>query len=179
MVLVTAALTAGRLDEAILHFRRALAEDSLNVSALSGLGVALARGGHFDAAAAPLAEVVTLKPTVPQYRHDLVLLDMKRGLWQSAAAELEVVLTLAPGEIGSWRALADCERRLGHPDSSVLALRAAREHNPANAALHAALADAYALWVASAGQQGDPVAFARAWTGFSTEFPDDPRVAEW
>jgi len=108
-----------------------------------------------------------------------VLLEIKRGRFPSAVAELQTVLALDPTDLGSWKALSDCERRLGHPDSSVYALVAAREHNPGNPDVRAALADAYALWVASAGEQGDVTGFARACAGFSGEFPDDPRVRQW
>jgi len=61
MMLGTAALNAGRLTEAETHFRAALGEDSLNASALSGLGLALARSGRFEEAEIPLRRVADLK----------------------------------------------------------------------------------------------------------------------
>jgi Tfp pilus assembly protein PilF len=179
MMLGTYDLNAGELAGAEAQFRSALAEDSLNVNALSGLGLVLARSGRLAEAESPLARAAELKPAVAQYRRDLALLYLHRAEWTAAGAQLQTALALEPGDVASWLSLAECERQLGHPDSAVFALRAARDHVSDNAELRGALADSYAMWVASAGRRGDVAEFARAWDGFTRECADDPRVAEW
>jgi hypothetical protein len=69
--------------------------------------------------------------------------------------------------------------RVGPPRQ--LGLRTARrgEALPADRAIAQALADACALWVASAGERGDRAEFAHAWAVFASRFPDDPRVRGW
>jgi hypothetical protein len=75
--------------------------------------------------------------------------------------------------------LAAALGQAGRRDSSVYALVAAREALPADPGIASALADACALWVASAGERGDRAEFARAWAVFTSRCPTDPRVRDW
>jgi tetratricopeptide (TPR) repeat protein len=61
-MLGTTALNAGDLPRAEQWFLRALAQDSLNLNALSGLGVARARLGKYVEAEAPMALAARLAP---------------------------------------------------------------------------------------------------------------------
>jgi tetratricopeptide (TPR) repeat protein len=172
-------MNAGRDDAALQWFQRAIAEDSLNVNAWSGLGVVLARNGRYAEAEPALRRVVELKPTVAIYRQDLAVLYMREQRWAEAAGHWQSALfvdhTLSP----AWLGLAEAMRQQGHADSAVYALTAAARARPGDAAIVGALADGYAFWVASAGQRGDVAEFARAWEGFTGRFPDDARVQEW
>lgn len=179
MMLGTQALNAGDLAGAERWFRHSLAEDSLNVNSWSGLGLVLARTGRLDEAREPMNRAVRLKPTTPLYRRDLAQLHLDAGRWDEAREQLRALVVLEPREAGAWMTLADCERRLGYADSTVFVLEAARRSLPGDAGIGAALADAYAYWVASAGEAGDRATFRRAWSGFERAFPEDPRVIEW
>ena len=178
-MLGTSDMNAGRNDSAEGWFRRALAEDSLNVNAWSGLGLVLARTGRYAEAEPAFRRVVFMKPSVPGYREDLAALYMRQERWAAAAATLQDVLALDPARARAWRDLAEAMRRMGRADSAVYALTAAVGAVGADPELRRALADAYAMWVASAGQRGDVEEFARAWTGFQARYPDDPRVTAW
>jgi tetratricopeptide (TPR) repeat protein len=178
-MLGTAALNAGDLQRAERWFEASLAEDSLNVNALSGLGLARARAGRLGEAEPLLARVVELKPATPQYHRDLATLYMRTGRWGAASAEWQAALPLEPQSREAWLGLSASLAQAGRRDSSVYALLAAREALPADPGIASALADACALWVASAGQRGDRAEFARAWGVFSSRCPDDARVRDW
>ena len=178
-MLGTAALNAGDLARAERWFAASLAEDSLNVNALSGLGLARARAGRLAEAEAPLTRVVELKPETPQYHRDLATLYMRTGRWAAASAQWQAALPLDPRARDAWLGLAAALAQAGRRDSSVYALIAARERLPADPGIARALADACALWVASAGERGDRDEFARAWAVFVSRCPDDDRVRDW
>jgi tetratricopeptide (TPR) repeat protein len=178
-MLGTAALNAGDLPRAERWFERSLAEDSLNLNAWSGLGLVLARSGRYAEAELPLARAVALRPEGAQYHRDLAELYMNTSRWQAASAEWEASLPLDPRAGEAWLGLGAALARAGRRDSSVYALLAARERLPADTTIARALADACALWVASAGMRGDRAEFARAWRVFETQFPEDARVREW
>jgi tetratricopeptide (TPR) repeat protein len=178
-MLGTTALNAGDLPRAERWFMASLAEDSLNVNALSGLGLARARADRLAEAEPLLARVVVLKPETPQYHRDLAALYMRTGRWGEASAQWQAALPLDPGARDAWLGLAAALGQAGRRDSSVYALVAAREALPADSGIASALADACALWVASAGERGDRAEFARAWTVFTTRCPNDPRVRAW
>jgi predicted Zn-dependent protease len=90
-----------------------------------------------------------------------------------------VISVVEPGARESWLGLAASLAQAGRRDSSVYALLAASEALPADPEITRALADACALWVASAGQEADREEFDRAWTLFESRFPDDDRVRAW
>src|SRR5262249_36767093 len=69
-MLGTAALNAGDLARAERWFKVSLAEDSMNVNALSGLGLVRARAGRLAEAEPLFTRVVELKPETAQYHRD-------------------------------------------------------------------------------------------------------------
>jgi tetratricopeptide (TPR) repeat protein len=178
-MLGTAALNAGDLPRAERWFTASLAEDSLNVNALSGLGLARARAGRLADAEPLLTRVVVLKPETPQYHRDLATLYMRTSRWPAASAEWQAALPLEPHARDAWLGLATSLAQAGRSDSSVYALIAAQQTLPDDPGITQALADACALWVASAGQKNDRADFAHAWSIFTTRFPTDPRVQAW
>ena len=178
-MLGTAALNAGDLPRAERWFAASLAEDSLNINAWSGLGLARARTGRLAEAELALTRATELKPGDAQYHRDLASLYMRTRRWEAASEQWQLALPLAPREAGAWLGLAEALSRAGRRDSSVYALLTARATLPQDATIERALADACALWVASAGERGDRAEFARAWGVFESHFPDDDRVRAW
>jgi Flp pilus assembly protein TadD len=178
-MLGTRALNAGDLARAERLFTSALAQDSLNLNAWSGLGLARARAGRWSEALEPLARAAELGAGAPQYRRDLAVLHMRLERWASASADWQQLLSSAPADRAAWFGLAEAQSRLGHADSSAWALAAAAERLPGDAEVSRALADAYARWVATCGVRGDRLGFALAWGTFTRRFPDDPRVSQW
>lgn len=172
-------MNAGRDEEALVWFRRSLAEDSLNLNAWSGLGIVLARNGRHAEAEPAFRRVVELRPAVALYRQDLAVLYMREKRWAEAAGQWQAALSTDHTMGPAWLGLAEAMRQQGHADSAVFVLSAAVRERPGDADLTRALADSYALWVASAGQRGDVADFERAWSAFTARFPEDPRVAEW
>jgi predicted Zn-dependent protease len=141
--------------------------------------VARARAGRLAEAEPLFTRVVQLKPETPQYHRDLATLYMRTGRFGAASAQWQAALPLEPKSRESWLGLAASLAQSGRRDSSVYALLAARESLPDDAEITRSLADACAMWVASAGEKADRAEFARAWTVFESHFPDDPRVRDW
>ena len=108
-------LNAGDLSAAEGWFEKAVARNVENLNAQSGLGLARARQGRFREALAPMVEAVRLKPESPQHRYDLIALLLALERWEPAARQLEVALTLEPGNRKSLITLAECRVRLGKP----------------------------------------------------------------
>jgi predicted Zn-dependent protease len=120
-----------------------------------------------------------LAPHKPQFHYDLATLYMRTGRWAAASAEWQAALPLEPNASTPWLGLSAAYSGAGRRDSSAYVLLAARRALPSDTTIARALADACALWVADAGQRGDQAEFARAWSVFETEAPDDARVREW
>ena len=178
-MLGTTALNAGDLPGAERWFRRSLAEDSLNLNALSGLGVTLARAGRLAEAEPALTRAARLAPHKPQFHYDLATLYMRTGRWAEASVEWRAALPLEPGASTPWLGLSAAFVGAGRRDSSVHVLLAARRTLPSDTTIARALADACALWVADAGYRGDQAEFARAWSVFEEVAPGDARVRDW
>lgn len=89
-------LQAGRVDEARVHFERALAINANNEQALNLLGLSLFRLGHLDRAKQIFNDLVYQNPIEPSLRLNLAMVYLKQAKLEDAHTELERVLELNP-----------------------------------------------------------------------------------
>ncbi len=89
---------AGELEQAIFHFRQALAGEPLFAEAHHNLGVALARQGRLEEALAETREALRLKPDLPEARQNLPRMEARL---EGAASSNSL-----PAEIQRGRAFA-------------------------------------------------------------------------
>lgn len=87
----------GELDEAIDHFRQALASEPLFAEAHHNLGVALAKQGRLEEAVAETREALRLKPDLPEARQNLPRMEARLEGAESSGS--------LPAEIQQGRAL--------------------------------------------------------------------------
>ena len=89
-------LQAGRVDEARVHFERALLINGNNEQALNLLGLSLFRLGHLERAKQIFNDLVHANPIEPSLRLNLAMVFLKQAKLEDAHTELERVLELNP-----------------------------------------------------------------------------------
>ncbi|MBM4281397.1 MAG: tetratricopeptide repeat protein [Deltaproteobacteria bacterium] len=89
-------LQGGRIDEARVHFERALLIHPKNEQALNLLGLSLFRLGQLERARQLFAELVHGNPVEPSLRLNLAMVFLKQGRLDDAHKELSHVLDLNP-----------------------------------------------------------------------------------
>ena len=115
-------LAQGRVDEAILAFRNALAQTPQDVKARAALGLALVQSGHLNEASSYLAEVARLDP---ENRPALV------GLAQIAIAEgdkKEALLLFRKALSKEWPAQEESKRKSAQLEYAALLSDAGRRN---------------------------------------------------
>jgi hypothetical protein len=89
-------LQGGRIDEARVHFERALTIFPTSEQALNLLGLALFRLGHLERARQIFSDLVHQNPVEPSLRLNLAMVFLKQGRLDDAHDELSHVLDLNP-----------------------------------------------------------------------------------
>lgn len=89
-------LQAGRVDDARIHFERALEMNPSHEQALNLLGLSLFRLNQLDRARQIFGELVFNNPIEPSLRLNLAMVHLKTGKLDDAKIELERVLELSP-----------------------------------------------------------------------------------
>jgi hypothetical protein len=89
-------LQGGRIDEARVHFERALQIHPSNEQALNLLGLSLFRLGQLERARQIFHDLVHANPIEPSLRLNLAMVFLKQGRLDDAHKELEHVLDLNP-----------------------------------------------------------------------------------
>jgi tetratricopeptide (TPR) repeat protein len=95
-----------RVDEAIVHYREALARDPMHAEARLNLAAALARQGRMEVAARELERLVADDPENALARTNLGLVLVQQGRVPRAKAELQEALRLEPRMTPAAEALA-------------------------------------------------------------------------
>jgi tetratricopeptide (TPR) repeat protein len=109
----------GRLDDAILHFQKALLYDPDLVNARSNLGYALALQGRFDEAIEQCKQVLRLSPHHPEANNILGLAFLKQGRWDDAVAHLREALQYEPDNAKTHFCLGQALAALGQRDEAI------------------------------------------------------------
>lgn len=94
--LADALLARGKIDEAIVHARKAAGYRPNSVEALNNLGVAYSRKGQFEEAIAQLEKVIPLDPARPNVHYNLATALLQSGRTDEAISHFEKELELQP-----------------------------------------------------------------------------------
>ncbi len=128
-------LSKGREHEAFDWFRRALDENPANNLAAFNLGRIAMRHQGYDFAARAFLAALRARPTVQLYRLALANALAHGGQLQEASAELDTLLTQAPGEPTYWTASCIVRFWLGDRASAEAALEHAARLAPGDSAI--------------------------------------------
>jgi len=109
----------GRRDEAIGHYREALAVSPDYAEAHANLGKELLKSGNFDEAFPHLVEALRLKPDQPQAQSDLGVLLAARGNFGEAGQHLQESLRLSPENPQGHSNLCFVFQRMGRLDEAI------------------------------------------------------------
>jgi SAM-dependent methyltransferase/Tfp pilus assembly protein PilF len=93
--IAVALMQQGRLDEAVVHYRRLLARDPDFAEACSNLGVVLATQGRLDEAASQYRRALALKPGLVDVHRNLMRVLMRQGAIDEALATGRSALAIA------------------------------------------------------------------------------------
>ncbi len=110
---------AGRLDEAVAGYARALALQPLDSRAYNNLGVALRAQGKPHAALASYRRARALKPEDPGLHSNMGNVLRTLGLLEEAAASIRRSIELRPEAADPWRNLGLVLRDLGELDEAI------------------------------------------------------------
>lgn len=133
-------LERGRRDDAVAHFRRAIAISSGFLKAHVGLGAALAEGGDYDGAVREYEAALQIDPNSALARFDLGTARLRQGRLDDARAALEAAVTLEPMYARAHHQLGDVSAAAGDLPGAVAAYRRALAIAPDLAASHMNLA---------------------------------------
>jgi Flp pilus assembly protein TadD len=129
-------LQKGQYDAAISEFRKALAMDPDDTTALSNLGVALTSAGRFDEAAAQFRKTIEVDPENFKAHGNLGVALARSGRFAEAIPALEKAVSLDPDDARTRSALGGALVNLGRLDDAMAHLRRALEINPDDTDAH-------------------------------------------
>lgn len=125
-------MQAAKLDESLAEWRKALAMEPDDVTALSNYGSALSVAGRTEEAMAQFEKAVAGNPgnyrTLSNYGAALA----RAGRFDEAAARLERAHQINPDDAATWNVLGAVLLRLGNLERAEALLRKAVEANPAD-----------------------------------------------
>jgi tetratricopeptide (TPR) repeat protein len=130
----------GRLDEALAHYRRAVAIKADYAPAFNNMGVALQAKGELAQAVATYQRAIALKPDFPDAHTNLGIALMAGGKPDEAVAEFRHALDLDPQSARGHRNLAEALARRNRQDEAIDHFRTAAQLDPGNGAFHYDLA---------------------------------------
>ena len=123
-------LAAGRVEEAMAHFRQSIQLHPDGVVAHNDLGAALRKSGKLDEAEAESQTTLELGPNLLAPHINRVEILRQQGRLNEAVEEYKFILQLAPGSGPARAGLADTLCLLGRPDAAVPYYRGVLETNP-------------------------------------------------
>jgi tetratricopeptide (TPR) repeat protein len=160
---------AGRMDEAIAQFRKAIEIRPANVQAHNNLGVALLQAGKLDEGIVQLREVLLNSPDNAEARNNLGDALLRKGAVDEAIAQFRKVLEVNPASAGVHFNLGRALARKGSLDEAIEHLRKAADADPGFAGVQYVLGDTLYM------RGNIPEALARWRKGLELE-PDDLSV---
>ncbi|MCC7292323.1 MAG: sulfatase-like hydrolase/transferase [Phycisphaerales bacterium] len=131
----------GRLDEAVEHYRKALAERPTDFITLTDLGGALMRLGKLDDAVAVYELALKSSGEMPFVHMQLAAALTAKGDYPAAIAHCEAALKTDPKLANAYAALANIYAKSDRKAEAVEAIRKALAINPASAAFRRMLQD--------------------------------------
>jgi tetratricopeptide (TPR) repeat protein len=134
---------AGRLDEAIPQFRKAIEIRPANVQAHNNLGVALVQAGKLDEGIVQLREVLLNAPDNAEARNNLGDALLRKGSLDEAIAQFRKVLEVNPASAGVQFNLGRALARKGMLDEAIEHLQKAAGADPGFAPAQYVLGDTF------------------------------------
>jgi tetratricopeptide (TPR) repeat protein len=116
---------AGRLDDALPHYRASLKLHATSPEVLNSLGVTLQRLGRVDEAIPYYRASLRLEPTLPHVRYNLGLAYADKGLAGAALAEWRELARRHPSHLGARVQLGVALAQLGRNAEAARELSAA------------------------------------------------------
>ncbi len=137
-------LQAGEVDEAIVHFRKALAIKADHVEAQANLGNALLQKGKLDEAIAQYDKALEIKSDYPEVHYNLGNALLQKGQVDEAIAHYEKALAIKPDYADVHNNLGIVLLQKGQVDEAIAHYQRALEINPQDVQARANLAWALA-----------------------------------
>ena len=147
----------GRIDEAIVHYQRALEFKPDHAPALNNLGTAQAAKGDAGSAIQSYQRALAIDPAYASAHYNLANALLRGGDSRQAAEHFRLAVTSDPGSLEAHNNLGIALRDQGRFDEAIAEFRAALAFDPDAAATHRNLADA----LASAGRRDEAIASMR------------------
>jgi tetratricopeptide (TPR) repeat protein len=140
----TALTHRGQVDEAIIHFRKALEIEPTYVEAHYNLGLALVGRGHVDEAMAHFRKALEIKPGLAEAHGNLGYALANRGQVDEAIAHYRKALEIKPDDVRAHNNLGIALAGRGAVDEAIAHFRKALEIEPDFMQAHINLGDALA-----------------------------------
>lgn len=137
-----AARKAGRVAEALAHYRSAVEREPESAEANSVYGLMLLRLGRAGEAEAPLRKAAEIAPSHPALRMNLAQWLEHQGQIEEAVRLVEGVVADEPGRHWAWERLGELKARLRRFGEAADHFRQATELQPKNPSLLFKLAQA-------------------------------------
>jgi tetratricopeptide (TPR) repeat protein len=147
----------GRVDEAIVHYQRALEFKSDHAPALNNLGTAQAAKGDVGSAVQNYERALAIDPDYASAHYNLANALLRGGDAKQAAEHFRLAVRSDPGSLEAHNNLGIALRAEGRFDEAIAEFRAALAFDPGAAVIHRNLADA----LASAGRRDEAIASMR------------------
>lgn len=147
----------GRIDEAIVHYQRALEFKPDHVPALNNLGTAQAAKGDVGSAVQNYQRALSIDPDYSSAHYNLANALLRGGDSRQAAEHFRLAVKSDPSSLEAHNNLGIALRDEGRFDEAIVEFRAALAFDPDAAATHRNLADA----LASAGRRDEAIASLR------------------
>jgi len=134
---------AGRLHEAELLYREALAEHPTHPDALHLLGVLAYQSGHPDAAAQLIGQAIAARPGNPDYHCNMGLALAALGHFDEAVAEYRRCLGMDPLALEGYLNLGNALRKLNRHAEAISAYEQGLTLQPKHAASYTGMGHAF------------------------------------
>ncbi len=135
-------LARGQVDEAMAHFRRALAIEPNAAGILVKLGGALLAGGRIEEAVTPLQEALRIQPDSAQAHNHLGTALLQQGRVAEAIAHFRQALKTQPDSAQAHHNLGTALLQQGNADEAIAHLQDAVKLLPSLAGAHHNLGNA-------------------------------------
>jgi tetratricopeptide (TPR) repeat protein len=138
----TALYAKGQVDEAMQHYRRAIALDPKYAAAHNNLGLALKAKGQLDEAIAAFRRAIALDPKLAVAHNNLGTALYAKGQVDEAIAAFRQAIKLDPKYANAHNNLGNALYDKGQVDEAIQAFRQAIKLDPKHALAHGALGQA-------------------------------------
>jgi tetratricopeptide (TPR) repeat protein len=89
-------MNEGKVNEAVIHFKKALQLDSDNVGLMNNLAFVLAKQGKFDEAISYYLQALQIKPDYAHAHYNLALVLQSQGKLDEAAGHCRIAVQIKP-----------------------------------------------------------------------------------